>query len=533
MPKTTFILEADEAKAVGAFLKVVDAQNKSTDAMRKMGREGRDTQKSLDGFGKVASQIGMIAGGFIGATGAMEGARKVIRLLTGELVDLRRKETEAAQATMDYAKGFSEAIGDWLGPEKIDEAHAALTRLTKTIPELSFTAGKGILGAFGAAKPEAGLAEGLKAVQLAAPLAWGREQTAAFVGELSQLFPGKEMEDLFDIAIGLQKRAGKRKEELTEAMKGVHKITAMGIAPEQALGALMAAFEEEQAGRAVGTLATIPAYFGKKVKRVPGKKLTEEQRIQLETFGMTEGEIFKWALANPEAVKTVLKTTYATVAPMLKPGAIESWTKTVGTIQVENEYQKRIEAERESALAMTALISARREAAIEQLKIGYTSGGMVGFTRKATYDLLASMPGIGKTERNLILSTIGVKGRLSGEYAETAVERLGQLQQTFAAPTYKRLRTGIPWDFLSPILPPSAWTEERNPRYTPDMAEAIGGLVRDIREQATAFKEMDQLNQPAVLQDHTKALREHTAALKENTQTKKTTIYQSKPGPDE
>ena len=38
-PKTKFILEADEARAVAAFLKVVDAQNKVIGKTRQINRE--------------------------------------------------------------------------------------------------------------------------------------------------------------------------------------------------------------------------------------------------------------------------------------------------------------------------------------------------------------------------------------------------------------------------------------------------------------------------------------------------------------
>ena len=49
MAKTKFILEADEAKAVQAYLKVVEAQNKATAGMRKMNREGKATRKQWAG----------------------------------------------------------------------------------------------------------------------------------------------------------------------------------------------------------------------------------------------------------------------------------------------------------------------------------------------------------------------------------------------------------------------------------------------------------------------------------------------------
>lgn len=459
MAKTTFILEADEAKAVQAFLKLAEAQGKATDEVRKFNREG-------DNFGKgMVSGIGGIAAGFGIATGAVELTRKTIGLLVKELEDMRRKESEAAKTTADYAKTFSETIGDWLGAEKIDKAHAALTRVVKEIPELSYTTGEAMLGAYAKAKPKAGLERGIEAVKLAAPLAWGRVETAKLVGELEEIFPEKTMEDLFDIAVGLRKRAGKHKEEIEEGLKAVHRMMAVGIPGEQAMGVLMAAFEEEQAGRAVQAMTKLPLEFGKPVVRIPGRPLTEEQKIQKETAGMTEAEIFNWALANPEKVKKVLGTSWAMVAPIMKPGAVTEWTRTVGTIQTENEYQKQLAAQRASFIATQPRIEMRRGAAEELQKMGNVPGAITGFTRKATEDLLKTMPEMGYLQRKGFMLGTEFFGRMPGaDYAKVATERLEALR--------------------------------REPEYLGvEGKEAIGGLIRDIREMAAAMKGMGGLGQ--------------------------------------
>lgn len=56
MPQVQFILEADEAKAVNAFLKVVEAQRKSEDGTRKVAKSTDDWQNSLQ---KVAGMLGI------------------------------------------------------------------------------------------------------------------------------------------------------------------------------------------------------------------------------------------------------------------------------------------------------------------------------------------------------------------------------------------------------------------------------------------------------------------------------------------
>jgi hypothetical protein len=506
--KTTFILEADEAKAVNAFLKVIDAQTKTADGMRKITREADKTRAVLMGVGQAAAGFG-IATGFVDAT------RQAVGLLVKELEDLRRKEKEAAETTQNYAKTFSQNIGQWLGAGMIDKAHAALTGLVKENPNLSYTTGQAILSAYAEQRPKATLEQGIKATRLAAPLAYGQIEMAKLIGELEEIAPEKTTtEDLADIAVRIQKRAGKHREEIESAMKQVHQMVAVGINWKDAIATMMTAFGEEQAGRAMTGMAGLIEKFKEGVERKPGQMLSPEQKIIRETKGMTEEQIYQWIYANPEKVEKIAgPKQWVQLAPLFKPGAFEEQKKEVEQAQREDEYQKELKAQRESALVTTARIATEREAAVERLKIGYTPGAIKGFTRKAAYDLLASAPGVGKIERDLLLGAIEIEGRVGGEYAAAAIGRLTSLQQQFAAPTRRRPQIGFYPGVPSAYMPPAEWAEERNPRYAPDFAEAIGGLIKNIQEQAAAFEKMDDVSKSQdelvrALKDNTKAIRE-------------------------
>ena len=162
-------------------------------------------------------------------------------------------------------------------------------------------------------------------------------------------------------------------------------------------------------------------------------------------------------------------------------------------------------------MATTARISTQRAAAIEKLKIEAIPQAIIGFTRKATEDLLKSVPEIGAFERKRILGAIEVKGRVGKEYAETAIERLTALQMQFGQPTITlpEAATGIPFGEY----------EIPNVRYAPQVAEAIAGLIRNIIEQAAAYTKMGELGQEEGLsllestKYHTKALEDNTRAL--------------------
>jgi len=208
--KVLFNLEAEDAKAVQAFLRVVDAQGKAANKTREMNREGKQLKQTFGKLGGAAADIAKIGAGFVSAAGAIQLVRSAVRLFTMELEDLRRKETEAARANMDYAKSFSNIVSTWLGTDWVDRAHQQIRKAVADIPELSYTQGRTLLGAYGAARPTAPLARGMEAVRMAAPLTWeNREGVVKLVGELEQLYPGRPMERLFDIASAMRRRAGK------------------------------------------------------------------------------------------------------------------------------------------------------------------------------------------------------------------------------------------------------------------------------------------------------------------------------------
>lgn len=70
MADVTFVLNAQEAQAVGAFLKVVDAQKKVTRAAREtgdaLGRSGRSAKGAGDSFGALSGTLTKMVGGLVG-----------------------------------------------------------------------------------------------------------------------------------------------------------------------------------------------------------------------------------------------------------------------------------------------------------------------------------------------------------------------------------------------------------------------------------------------------------------------------------
>lgn len=475
MAKTKFVLEGDEAKAVAAFLKVVDAQDKTTGGMRKMARQAKATKGEMSAFKNIAADIGKLAAGFFTAQGAISGVRTIMRLLIDEFDDLKRKQEAASQATITHAKDFIGIIGTWLGVSQIDRAHEALRSLAADLPQLSPEMGRAMLGAYGGARPAAPLERGIEAVRMAVPLTWeDRPGVLRLVGQLERIMPGKTMEDLFDVAIGLRRQAGKHIEELETGMVGVHKLLASAIPPEQVMGTLMAAFAGEQRGRAVGTITSLLSMPRLPVKRPRGRRMTEEEQIKSEIAGMTDVQLFNWMQDEPEKAKKIFKTTWATVAPIMRPGAIAAGTQMVREAQAEDTYRRSVQEAGRQRLVRKVALEEEHKAAVEWQKMAYGKGDIAGTARRWITERLEGMPGIGATERKMILAATEIQGLWGGDYVAAAVRNLGVLRGGFERQTIPRGPypgyMGIP--YMREARP--------SPIYNPEMAEAISSLMDQL-----------------------------------------------------
>ncbi|MDD5327413.1 MAG: hypothetical protein PHY02_06315 [Phycisphaerae bacterium] len=485
---------AEAEQAIQAMAKMIDKQEVMINKLSKMNREGSGAGKS------ITSGMLAVAGGFGIATSAGELFRQTLGLIVKEIEDLRRKESEAQKTTADYAKTFSTTIGQWLGAGMIDKAHVALTKIAKEIPSLSPASAQAILSAYAGTKarakiePEAELARSMEVVKLVAPLTYAKEETVKIIGELEEIFPKKTTEDIADLAVGIQKRAGRHREEIEGSMKAIRQMITEGFSPEKALSIMMAAFGEEQGTKTLTTIARLPELFGQEVKRTPGEPFTEEQKIQRETAGMNPEQILQWVIDNPEKAKKIIgPQQWVGIAPVMKPGVIETQAGEIKKIQTGDEYQKELEDQQKSALASEVRLAENRAAAEQWVKLKNTKGATAGFARKSAEDLLKSMPGIGKTERDLILAAVEINGRIGGDYAAAAVKRLTSLQQRFGEPM---LPGGYTTQFDAAYGPRQYYQPStKNIEYNPELAEQIGVLIKDILEKVVIEKAMSRLNQ--------------------------------------
>jgi len=443
--KTSFILEADEAKAVQAYLKVVEAQNKATEGQRRMNREGKEMDKSYAGLRNITGELAGMVTGFFTVSSA-------VRLVIAEFEDMKRKGEEAFKSITAYANDFSRNISGWLGVGRVDEAAAAIAALTKKIPELSMTSGQAILSAYGGTGPKTTLGRGLEITEKLAPMTWADQpEVARLAGELEDIYPGMSTEDLLDMAAEARRKAGSRKGELPERMKEVMRLKQYGVSSDEALGMIMTTLETEQAGRGAGAVAGLLAQPREPFKKKLGVPLTEEQKIQNEVAGMTEQQMYSWMKANPDKAKKLFGPGWVAVAPLFQPGLISGGVEMVQRARAEDAFAQELAAGGESAIIGIQRTGVRRGAAIENLKLGYGPGAEAAMVRQSVEEYLKAMPGVGWMQRKLIMAGIEAEGIITGDYKGAATKALMQLQQPMyigpyyggAAPPQQELVEGI------------------------------------------------------------------------------------------
>lgn len=321
MGTVTFQLEAEEAKAINAFLRVVDAQKKTEAGMQGITNRAKETDRAVEKIGKtsqdVTRAVGSIMGAFAGAS-AIVGALDKIHERLLKIRELRQAGGEAAAGVqgqmvklaqqmgwggdaglnkamklaqdvasaggLDLATGASIAQGTYGNIKADSKTQLRIARL------LAGTAGKGgltadeagalaeLVEAAGAGKTEAGatrfLAEAEQALLASASLGFGQFSTSSIKGGMGLLLKGATPAQMFTRMTQARAVSGGSDDVAAETLKivttlldreagaGVLKFAGAEKLPvNQQLEAIGNVFARAQAGdkEATQALAAIPA----------------------------------------------------------------------------------------------------------------------------------------------------------------------------------------------------------------------------------------------------------------------------------
>ena len=345
-----------------------------------------------------------------------------------------------------------------------------------------------MLGGYGAAYPLGSTLErAMEAVKLGALMQWLTEKGGfmQFVGVLDKMFPGKEMQDIFDIAETFWRNAGRFKNQLVTGMKSVEKLKALGFGGKEAMGGLMAGIMAEQGARPIGAMVSIleKPFTVTEAKR--GRKLTEQQQIQNMLAGMNAQQRLAWIRPNIDKATDIFGPSIAIYLPALMGGRCEAGTEMVRQAQIEDAYRKSVREFGKQGLGRLVQIEAEQLAGGEQLQLEWGRGAARGLTWQYTTDILSKMPWIGGTERKLIEAAIEVQGRFGGDYIGAAVENLSRAQKRFTG------KTRILPSVMTTGGFPSGPREIVNPYYNPAAADVVQQLIERISKIPEAFEQIN------------------------------------------
>lgn len=551
MAKTTFILEADEAKAVKALLKVVDAQNKATAGMRKMGREGQQAGKSMEtGLRSVAS----ILGGLSVPAALMQGVRKVVQEL--EKVTALRKEMMGTAAFVEeqimkiaHLRGDVSRKGLAAVRTEVEDISRQTAMPLEVTSEAFFLAESGM----GKRTPEAKSAA-LAMAKFGAPAGLKPEE----ISQLPKLFKiwgadteEKQLKMLGQLQMAAGESIAKTGPYLQAFIEPMVSGRIMGFKFEELLASMTAAVEATGGVAEAGTAMTATLLIGRGKTEKALKFLTESAKKRgvdfpkleaPERLEFTRGLYQELEKAGPAALDVFITRVggkgFKYIQQMFGEIGERKYQEVLPMINAATAELIRTMAEQylDSISALTEQLKGRARRGETRIGIKYEPGTVLD---EMVTNIIKQSEGSIKSWSELIDFSItpgfikrsNVAGMLIRKNLELAIANA-------ADDTTRQAELRNLWEESLIIKSFRAAPEfvEKAYRATEGLtlpekygqAEPGAGLYQ--RGYQTYFGLEDQTN---ALTEHTKAIKEHTAALKENTEAKKIPIYHSVPGPDE
>jgi len=235
MANITFKVDADTAKAVQGFLKLVDSQKKSTDESRKHARQSKASEN------QVTRDIRSMISGYLSLTGALQGLQRAYQML-------REEQKREAEAASEAARATAAALG---GAGLMAHANELIPYLRNLEPTMDQAEAAGILSAVAGGAPTASLQ---RQKALAGLAARGKrmgipdlQRYATLMAEVGQLAPERPAGDVADIATFVTQASGRYEAKIGKAgVRILQQAIASGLSLEQAVAIMTASITAGQ-----------------------------------------------------------------------------------------------------------------------------------------------------------------------------------------------------------------------------------------------------------------------------------------------
>ena len=247
MGQVNFILEGDEAKAVQAFLKVINAQKKVETGMNRIGRQGKQTDKT---FGRMSQNMtrdlsGMVMGWATVGT-AITG---VSRALQSVIADMKRMDDQNKSTIISLTQRIAGA-GDMAQGQEIRKF------LVKNLKGTGVGVKEGgeVYGAIRGAAPSMDLTRILKLTRGASGAKkagfMGEDLTsfATMSGEIAKMAPEKSVGDVMDLTTYVKQLEGRYGKQVVRTGMGVASqfVESQSGSLEEGLGLVLASVQSGQ-----------------------------------------------------------------------------------------------------------------------------------------------------------------------------------------------------------------------------------------------------------------------------------------------
>jgi len=460
--------------------------------LKKVNKQARVSKQEFSGMGGSIAKIGEIAAGVFSAQLLTSGFQKAMDLIKAEFEDMLARQQRAAQALTSTTRRTADYATNWLGSGRIDDVMR--TKDSVKIAGLKDIDKDAILAGFSGAAPRSTLAQGKQALQT-----YGQAKgmtdlamLAEFGGEVSEFYGDeKSFADQADITFGLQQAAGKRAGDLSGGMKNVQKLVAMGVPKDEAMSMMLAAANTEQGPRALGTLSSALSMPRKSITRKPGKYLTPEQELKNKVAGMSDLEYFHWIQANPEQAKTILGSSWASIAPMFQEGVISQSNEAFEKMQSEDIFSANTKAFREQEyVKATILADDVAGATAENRQKRNTKGALAGKTREQVRVFLDDAPATSKFQKEWLQKSLELDGLFGDDYTSGAVRALEKISDTAGKKTVQRPRY-----IINPFggAVQTGWEEVENRKYNPLVQAETQEMIAVLKQQKEAMEKLNSL----------------------------------------
>ena len=495
--KIDFTVSANSDKALADLAKVINKQEKMIDKLKEQNRESKKMGKSMLDAGKPMSKMvrdaAGIAAGFASATAVIGGFKAIIGQLKQEMEYFVQKSQRAGATQFGFTQGITEAIRTTYGTDNLDRTAASFysARPGNVAPGEIGSLLQTFKGAHpGSTDPNDFIAAMQAGAGPVSPA--GRQQQIGLSGQLSSLMPGYSAGDSASVASLLINQTGAMSDKLPAAMQGIFQLAGpggMGADPEAVLSRMVTATQRKMKPRAFTSMAsTLQMLMSSAAmyKRSPGSGPDARGRLyeQIQAVGGDQDiDALMGFLDQLPSDQWKYISSGQVIRPAFGPGIVSGGQAGIRGAIEGNLAGAETAKIRASGVGGFSTAVERGRAINQQIQL--EGGlGLTGQISSLVKEAISNLPGRSQLGSRLDETMLNAKWAMGADPAETAIQRLGQLESLYG-PTQTTTTIGVG-------AMPGRTITGPNPNADPALIAVLQQLQVTIRDLAAANETINQ-----------------------------------------